>query len=111
MEWINYHHLLYFWVTAREGSITRASERLNLAQPTVSGQIQSLEKAIGEQLFLRQGRKLTMTETGRVVFGYAKAADGYRAAWAEAQRMFTAEQLTELGFPTPPPAPRGCSRR
>lgn len=71
MEWINYHHLLYFWVTAREGSITRASERLNLAQPTVSGQIQSLEKAIGEQLFLRQGRKLTMTETGRVVFGYA----------------------------------------
>lgn len=71
MEWINYHHLLYFWVTAREGSITRASERLNLAQPTVSGQIQSLEKAIGERLFLRQGRKLSLTETGRVVFGYA----------------------------------------
>lgn len=71
MEWINYHHLLYFWVTAREGSITRASERLNLAQPTVSGQIQSLETAIGERLFLRQGRKLSLTETGRVVFGYA----------------------------------------
>jgi LysR family transcriptional activator of nhaA len=71
MEWINYHHLLYFWVTAREGSITRASEKLNLAQPTVSGQIQSLEKSVGERLFLRQGRKLTLTETGRVVFGYA----------------------------------------
>ncbi len=71
MDWINYHHLLYFWVTAREGSITRASERLNLAQPTVSGQIQSLEKSIGEKLFLRQGRKLSLTETGRLVFGYA----------------------------------------
>ena len=71
MDWINYHHLLYFWVTAREGSITRASEKLKLAQPTVSGQIQSLEKAIGEKLFLRQGRKLSMTETGRMVFGYA----------------------------------------
>lgn len=71
MDWINYHHLLYFWVTAREGSITRASEKLKLAQPTVSGQIQSLEKAIGEKLFLRQGRKLSLTETGRMVFGYA----------------------------------------
>ncbi|MEO0478518.1 MAG: LysR family transcriptional regulator [Planctomycetota bacterium] len=72
MDWLNYHHLLYFWVTAREGSITRASQRLDLAQPTVSGQIQALEKRIGEQLFLRQGRKLTLTETGRMVFGYAE---------------------------------------
>jgi LysR family transcriptional activator of nhaA len=71
MDWINYHHLLYFWVTAREGSITRASERLRLAQPTVSGQIQSLEKAVGEKLFLRQGRRLVLTETGKLVLRYA----------------------------------------
>ena len=43
--------------------------------------------------------------------GYAKAADGYRVAWAEAQRMFTAEQLIELGFPTPPPAPQRRAAR
>jgi hypothetical protein len=43
--------------------------------------------------------------------GYAKAADGYRAAWAEAQRMFTSEQLTELGFPSPPPAPQRRAAR
>ena len=71
MDWINYHHLLYFWVTAREGSITRASERLRLAQPTVSGQIQSLEKDIGEPLFLRQGRRLILTDTGKLVLRYA----------------------------------------
>lgn len=43
--------------------------------------------------------------------GYAKAADGYRSAWADAQQMFTAAQLTELGFPTPPPAPQRRAAR
>ena len=47
MEWLNYHHLLYFWMVAREGSIARASEQLLLAQPTLSGQIRALEKALG----------------------------------------------------------------
>ena len=42
MEWLNYHHLLYFWVVAREGSIARACGELNLAQPTISGQIRAL---------------------------------------------------------------------
>ena len=56
MEWLNYHHLLYFWVVAREGSVARASEQLRLAQPTVSGQIQALEQALGEKLFARTGR-------------------------------------------------------
>ncbi|MRG92892.1 transcriptional activator NhaR [Polyangium spumosum] len=71
MEWLNYHHLLYFWVVAREGSIARASQELRLAQPTISGQIRALEEALGEKLFVRSGRHLVLTEVGRVVFRYA----------------------------------------
>lgn len=71
MEWVNYHHLLYFRTVAREGSITRASKVLNLAQPTISGQIRALEETLGEKLFGRQGRNLVMTEFGKVVYRYA----------------------------------------
>ncbi|MCG8584935.1 MAG: transcriptional activator NhaR [Pirellulales bacterium] len=71
MDWLNYHHLLYFWVAAREGSISKACEHLQLAQPTVSSQIQKLEKALGEKLFERVGRNLKLTETGQLVFRYA----------------------------------------
>lgn len=71
MERLNYQHLFYFWNVAREGSVTRASEKLGLAQPTVSGQIAVFESAIGAQLFRKEGRKLVMTETGRTVFNYA----------------------------------------
>jgi LysR family transcriptional activator of nhaA len=71
MEWLNYHHLLYFWVVAREGSIVRASEQLCVSQPTISGQIRALEEALGEKLFTRGGRHLLLTEIGRVVYRYA----------------------------------------
>ena len=71
MEWLNYHHLLYFWTMAREGSVTRASELLGLTQPTVSTQVASLEKAFGTPLFRRTGRAVTLTEAGKVVFEYA----------------------------------------
>jgi LysR family transcriptional activator of nhaA len=71
MEWLNYHHLLYFWVVAKEGSVTRASEELRLAQPTISGQIHRLEEVLGEKLFMRRGRHLELTEAGSVAFRYA----------------------------------------
>lgn len=71
MEWLNYHHLLYFWVVAREGSIVRASQELNLAQPTISGQIRVLEEELGEKLFMRVGRNLALTDTGHIVYRYA----------------------------------------
>jgi LysR family transcriptional regulator, transcriptional activator of nhaA len=71
MEWLNYHHLLYFWVVAREGSIVRASEELHLAHPTISGQIHRLEEVLGTKLFARQGRRLVLTESGRLAFRYA----------------------------------------
>ena len=71
VDWLNYHHLLYFWVAAREGSITRASEKLMLTQPTVSAQIRALEKALDVKLFERRGRENVLTETGGMVFAYA----------------------------------------
>ncbi len=71
MEWLNYHHLLYFWVVAKEGTISAACKELNLAQPTISAQLRILEESLGEKLFTRVGRNLALTETGRVVYRYA----------------------------------------
>lgn len=71
MDWLNYHHLLYFWVVAREGGILPASRVLKLAHPTISAQVKQLERSLGEALFDRTGRRLELTETGRVVFSYA----------------------------------------
>jgi len=71
VEWLNYHHLLYFYTVAREGSVTRASEVLQLAQPTLSGQIRKLEEALDEKLFVRRGRKLVLTEAGKLAYRHA----------------------------------------
>jgi LysR family transcriptional activator of nhaA len=71
MDWLNYHHLLYFWTVAKEGSIRRACEQLHLAQPTISSQIRRLEEALGEKLFVRVGRNLQLTDAGQVAYRYA----------------------------------------
>jgi LysR family transcriptional activator of nhaA len=71
MEWLNYHHLLYFWTVAKEGSIAAASRQLRLAHPTISAQIHRLEEVLGEKLFIRKGRNLELTDMGRVAFRYA----------------------------------------
>src|SRR5215475_6291654 len=71
MEWLNYHHLLYFWTVVREGTIAKASETLLLAQPTISEQIRSLEESLGVKLFQKQGRNLVLTDAGRVALQYA----------------------------------------
>jgi LysR family transcriptional regulator, transcriptional activator of nhaA len=71
MEWLNYHHLFYFWTVARAGSIARASEELRLAQPTISNQLKTLESHLGVKLLERQGRRLVLTDAGRTVVRYA----------------------------------------
>lgn len=70
-SWLNYHHLLYFWTVAKEGSIAAASKRLRLAQPTISTQIKTLEEQLGVVLFDRSGRTLELTEVGHHAFRYA----------------------------------------
>lgn len=71
MEWLNYHHLLYFWMVAREGTVARAAKQLGLAQPTISGQLRTLESALNEKLFVRSGRHLVLTEMGQTIYRYA----------------------------------------
>lgn len=68
---MNYHHLLYFRTVVLEGGVSKAAARLRLAQPTISAQIRTLERALGTQLFVKKGRTLTLTEAGRMVFRYA----------------------------------------
>ncbi len=71
MEWLNYHHLLYFWTVVRTGSIARACEELRLAPQTISTQLHQLEVSLGEKLLERSGRQLVPTEMGRVAFRFA----------------------------------------
>ncbi len=71
MDWLNYHHLYYFWRVARAGSITAACKELLLSPSTISAQMQELENALGEKLFDRTGRRLVLTEPGRLAYRYA----------------------------------------
>lgn len=72
MEWLNYHHLLYFWTVVRAGSIHKASQELRVSPPAISTQLKLLEEQLGEKLLARSGRRLVLTETGRTVFSYAE---------------------------------------
>lgn len=72
MEWLNYHHLRYFWTIAREGSLRQASEALGVSQPSISAQMRLLEEALGERLFRRSGRRLVLTEVGQLALSYAE---------------------------------------
>lgn len=71
MQWLNYHHLYYFYIIASEGSVTEATEKLRLAQSTLSAQLKMFEESIGFKLFERKHRKLLLTDVGRKVFDYA----------------------------------------
>jgi LysR family transcriptional regulator, transcriptional activator of nhaA len=70
-EFLNYHHLRYFWTVAREGSLRAAAEKLRISQPSICTQIQLLENALGEDLFRPSGRSSVLTEFGQLIYGYA----------------------------------------
>lgn len=72
MERLNYDHLLYFWMVAREGGVSKAAARLHLTQSTLSGQIRTLEASLGGPLFERVGRRLQLTDLGRLVLPFAE---------------------------------------
>lgn len=72
MDWLNFHHLRYFYVVAREGSIARASQLLHTSSPSISVQLKQLEQQLGEPLFVKQGRRLVLTEVGNQVREYAE---------------------------------------
>lgn len=72
MKWMNYHHLYYFWVIAREGGVTKACQKLRLSQPTLSSQLKQFEDFIGKPLFERKSRKLILNDAGKTVFATAE---------------------------------------
>ena len=79
MEWLNYHHLRYFWVVAKEGGLKKAADRLHVSQPSISEQVKELEEALGEPLFRRSGRSNVLTDAGQIAFRYAEEIFGLGA--------------------------------
>lgn len=71
MEWLNYHHLNYFWRIAREGSLSRAASTLGITHSTLSTQLRALEEFLGGDLFERRGRRLVLTPLGEETASYA----------------------------------------
>lgn len=71
MEWLNFHHLRYFWMVAKKGSVRKAAEELHVSQPSISAQLKLLEESLGDRLFRRSGRNLVLSEMGHLVLSYA----------------------------------------
>jgi LysR family transcriptional activator of nhaA len=71
MRELNYNHLRYFWAVAHDGNLTRTAERMAVSQSALSTQIRKLEERIGHALFEREGRRLVLTEAGRIALDHA----------------------------------------
>jgi LysR family transcriptional activator of nhaA len=72
LKQLNFHHLFYFWRVAKLGHLTRAAEELHTSQSALSAQIRQLEDWMGDALFIREGRRLVLTDTGQLVLSYAE---------------------------------------
>jgi LysR family transcriptional activator of nhaA len=107
MEWLNYHHLYYFWTVAREGTVAEASDELHLAPSTISKQIGQLEEQLGHELFDRTGRRLVVNDFGRVVYRYAaeifsighellEYSDGHQSGQPRRLHVGVSESLPKL---------------
>lgn len=89
MDQLNLRHLYYFWIISREGSIAKASELLDLAPQTLSGQLATFEEAVGGQVFSRERRRLVLTELGQLVQAYAKDIFALTGELSETLRLPT----------------------
>ena len=69
---LNYRHLYYFWIVAKEGGFARAADRLDMAIQTISAQVRELEKNLGHQLLKPAGRGVALTDAGQVAFARAE---------------------------------------
>lgn len=96
MEWLNYHHLYYFWTVVREGGVGRASKALRLAQPTISGQVRSLEVSLGTKLLGKRGRNVVPTEAGQMVYRYADEIFGIGRELQQAVRGLVPERTGRI---------------
>lgn len=106
VDWLNYHHLLYFWMVAKEGGITPAAESLHLSQPTLSTQIRKLEKSMGVTLFERKGRSMLLTETGQIVYRYADEIFGLGRELTDVVRGQPSNDMLRLHVGVPDVLPK-----
>jgi LysR family transcriptional activator of nhaA len=111
MDWLNYHHLLYFWTVAREGGLVPAGRVLRLSHPTLSAQIRALEERLGEQLFTRSGRRLALTEMGRLVYRYADEIFGLGREMLDAVKDRSTGQPLRLDVGIVDAVPKLVARR
>ncbi|HKL63349.1 MAG TPA: LysR substrate-binding domain-containing protein [Woeseiaceae bacterium] len=93
---LNFRHLHYFWTVAKEEHLTRAAERLHVSQSAISSQIRQLEEELGHELFVRDGRKLRLTEVGSLVLGYAEGIFNLGAELLETVRGGDGQEMAEL---------------
>jgi LysR family transcriptional activator of nhaA len=95
---MNFKHLHYFWVAAKAGGVVRAGEQLHTTPQTLSAQIKLLEDRLGRRLFRKSGRKLELTDDGRVALRYADEifALGGELETALREKRGTQEQQLEL---------------
>jgi LysR family transcriptional activator of nhaA len=96
MQWLNYHHLLYFRMIATEGGIAKAAEKLLLGQPTLSSQLKQLEETIGTPLFERRNRKMILTDAGKAALNYANEIFRLGDEMIEVLQDRTSENQTHL---------------
>ncbi len=108
---LNYHHLLYFWLTARDGTVAKASDRLGLSQPTVSAQIRRLEQVLGLALFERRGKRLVLTDHGRIAFAYAERIFAAGAELLEALSDTNAASRLSLAVGVADVVPKSIAHR
>lgn len=99
MNWLNYHHLIYFREIANTGSISKASEKLLIGQPALSAQLKQLEEELQIELFERRNRKLVLTDAGKVVLKYADEIGqlGQELLQVIQEKSFTKKATLRLG--------------
>lgn len=95
-EWLNYHHLRYFWMVAHEGGLRRAAEKLRVSAPSISTQLRELEGALGEKLFRRSGRGNILTDAGQVALRYADEIFGLGREMTAALKQQPSEKALRL---------------
>ena len=93
---VNLRNLYYLWVVAKEGSLTRAAERLDVAVQTISAQLGLLDRALGRSLLAPQGRRLILTDAGRTALGYAEQIFALAEEMQDALASTDTEQAMRL---------------
>ena len=108
---LNYKHLHYFWAVVRAGGVTRAAEKLHLTPQTLSGQLKQLEDSVGVALFTPVGKRLELTEAGRVAYSYADEMFSLAAELGEALKSLPAGRAQSFRVGVADAVPKSVAHR